>query len=65
VLITNCLDAARLDNAFRTSDTTQSIQLTSPPETGKVVVRKVRATATNYKCGLALEVPAFRSPSCV
>jgi hypothetical protein len=45
--------------------TTQLIQLTSPPENDKVVARKAKATATNYKRCLALEVPAFRSPSCV
>jgi hypothetical protein len=36
-----------------------SIQLTSPPENGKVTVKKARVTATNDKQCLALEVPAF------
>jgi hypothetical protein len=42
-----------------TSGPLPSIQLTSPPENGKVVVRKAKMTATNYKRCLALEVPAF------
>jgi hypothetical protein len=36
-----------------------SIQLTSPPENGKVTVKKAKVSATNYKQCLALEVPAF------
>ena len=36
-----------------------SIQLTSPPENGKVTVKKAKVTATNYKQCLALQVPAF------
>ncbi len=42
-----------------TSGPLPSIQLTSPPENGKVTVKKARVTATNYKQCLALEVPAF------
>ena len=42
-----------------TSGPLPSIQLTSPPENGKVTVKKARITATNYKQCLALEVPAF------
>ena len=34
-------------------------RLTSPPENGKVTVKKAMVTATNYKQCLALEVPAF------
>jgi hypothetical protein len=39
-----------------TSGPLPSIQLTSPPENGKVTVKKARVTATNYKQCLALEV---------
>ena len=42
-----------------TSDPLPSIRLTSPPENGKVTVKKAKVTATNYKQCLALEVPAF------
>jgi hypothetical protein len=42
-----------------TSGQLPSIRLTSPPENGRVVVRKAKVTATNYKQCLALEVPAF------
>jgi hypothetical protein len=42
-----------------TSGPLPSIQLTSPPENGKVTVKKAQVTATNYKQCLALEVPAF------
>jgi hypothetical protein len=42
-----------------TSGPLPSIQLTSPPEHGKVTVKKGKITATNYKQCLALEVPAF------
>jgi hypothetical protein len=42
-----------------TSGPLPSIQLTSPPENGKVAVKKAKVTATNYKQCLALEVPAF------
>jgi hypothetical protein len=42
-----------------TSGPLPSIQLTSPPENGKVTVKKAKVTATNYKQCLALEVPAF------
>ena len=42
-----------------TSGPLPSIQLTSPPENGKVTVKKAKVTATNYKHCLALEVPAF------
>jgi hypothetical protein len=42
-----------------TSGPLPSIQLTSPPENGKVTVKKANVTATNYKQCLALEVPAF------
>ena len=42
-----------------TSGPLPSIQLTSPPEHGKVTVKKGKVTATNYKQCLALEVPAF------
>src|SRR5262249_12690897 len=40
-----------------TSGPLPSIQLTSPPENGKVTVKKANVTATNYKQCLALEVP--------
>jgi hypothetical protein len=36
-----------------------SIQLTSPPENGKITVKKATVTATNHKQCLALQVPAF------
>src|SRR5215469_9120004 len=36
-----------------------SIQLTSPPENGRVTVKKVTVTASNNKQCLAVEVPAF------
>jgi hypothetical protein len=42
-----------------TSGPLPSIQLTSPPENGKVTVKKAQVTATNYKQCLALEVPGF------
>jgi len=42
-----------------TSGPLPSIQLTSPPENGKVTVKKATVTATNYKQCLALQVPAF------
>jgi hypothetical protein len=42
-----------------TSGPLPSIQLTSPPENGKVNVKKATVTATNYKQCLALQVPAF------
>jgi len=42
-----------------TSGPLPSIQLTLPPENGKVTVKKAKVTATNYRQCLALEVPAF------
>jgi hypothetical protein len=42
-----------------TSGPLPSIQLTSPPENGKVTVKKATVTATNHKQCLALQVPAF------
>src|SRR5215475_4990806 len=42
-----------------TSGPLPSIKLTSPPENGKVTVKRARATATNVKQCLAVEVPAF------
>ena len=42
-----------------TSGPLPSIQLTSPPEHGKITVKRGKVTATNYKQCLALEVPAF------
>lgn len=42
-----------------TSGPLPSIRMTSPPENGKVTVKKAKITATNYKQCLALEVPAF------
>ena len=42
-----------------TSGPLPSIQLRSPPENGKVTVKKGKVTATNYKQCLAMEVPAF------
>ena len=38
-----------------TSGPLPSIQLTSPPENGKVTVKKAKVTATNYKQCLALD----------
>ena len=42
-----------------TSGPLPSIQLTSPPENGKVTVKQAQVTATNYKQCLALQVPGF------
>ena len=42
-----------------TSGPLPSIQLRSPPENGKVTVKRGKVTATNYKQCLAMEVPAF------
>jgi hypothetical protein len=42
-----------------TSGPLPSIQLASPPENGRVTVKRAKVTATNYKQCLALEVPAF------
>jgi len=42
-----------------TSGPLPSIQLTKPPEHGKVSVKQGKVTATNYKQCLAFEVPAF------
>jgi hypothetical protein len=42
-----------------TSGPLPSIQLKSPPEHGKITVKKANITMTNYKQCLALEVPAF------
>jgi hypothetical protein len=42
-----------------TSGPLPSIQLTLPPENGKITVKKAKVTATNFKQCLALEVPAF------
>ena len=42
-----------------TSGPLPSIQLQSPPENGKITVKKGKVTATNYKQCLAMEVPAF------
>ena len=36
-----------------------TIRLASPPSSGKVVVKRARLKATNYKACLALEVPAY------
>ncbi|MCL2715468.1 MAG: hypothetical protein FWD68_13000 [Alphaproteobacteria bacterium] len=36
-----------------------TIRLSSPPSSGKVVVKRARLKATNYKACLALEVPAY------
>jgi hypothetical protein len=36
-----------------------SIQLTSPPENGKIIVKQGKVTATNHKQCLGIEVPAF------
>ncbi len=46
-----------------TSGPLPSIQLTSPPENGKVTVKKARVTATNYKQCLALEVSGWQDAS--
>ena len=45
-----------------TSGPLPSIELTSPPENGKVTVKKAQVTATNYKQCLALEVPGMSRP---
>ena len=42
-----------------TSGPLPTIRLASPPAAGKVVVKAVKAKATNYKACLALEVPAY------
>src|SRR6266508_2779004 len=42
-----------------TSGPLPSIQLTGPPENGKVTVKQANVTATNYKQCLALQVPGF------
>ena len=42
-----------------TSGPLPSIQLSSPPQHGKVTVKKAKLTLTNYKQCLALETPAF------
>jgi hypothetical protein len=42
-----------------TSGPLPSIQLTSPPEHGKVTVKRAKITLTNYKRCLATEVPGF------
>jgi hypothetical protein len=42
-----------------TSGPLPSIQLTSPPENGKVTVKKAKVSATNYKQCLPLQVPGF------
>jgi hypothetical protein len=42
-----------------TSGPLPSIQLTSPPEHGKITVKQGMVKATNYKQCLAMEVPAF------
>jgi len=42
-----------------TSGTLPSIQLTAPPENGKVTVKQGNVTATNYRQCLAIQVPAF------
>jgi hypothetical protein len=36
-----------------------SIRLITPPDNGKVTVKKARVSATNFKQCLALEVPGF------
>src|SRR5260370_35093544 len=41
------------------SDPLQTIRLVSRPAAGKVIVKAVKAKATNYKACLALEVPAY------
>src|SRR5262245_386118 len=42
-----------------TSGPLPSIQLTSPPENGKITIKTGQVKATNFKQCLALEVPAF------
>jgi hypothetical protein len=42
-----------------TSGVLPAIRLVTPPAHGKVVVKKAKANATNYKQCLALEVPAY------
>ena len=42
-----------------TSGPLPGIRLSKPPANGKVVVKKGKVTATNYKQCLALQVPAF------
>ena len=42
-----------------TSGPLPSIQLTAPPENGKVTVKQGNVTATNYRQCLAIQVPAF------
>lgn len=42
-----------------TSGPLPTIRLVNPPTAGKVVVKSVKAKATNYKACLALEVPAY------
>jgi hypothetical protein len=42
-----------------TSGPLPSIQLISPPQNGRVTVKKAKVTATNYKQCLAVEVPGF------
>ncbi len=42
-----------------TSGPLPSIQLTSPPEHGKVTVKRAKITVTNYKHCLAMQVPGF------
>ena len=42
-----------------TSGPLPTIRLASAPAAGKVVVKAVKAKATNYKACLALEVPAY------
>jgi hypothetical protein len=42
-----------------TSGPLPSIRLVSAPESGRVVVKRGKVTATNYKQCLATEVPAF------
>jgi hypothetical protein len=42
-----------------TSGQLPSIQLTSPPKNGKVIVKEATVKVTNFKQCLALEVPAF------
>jgi hypothetical protein len=42
-----------------TSGVLPAIRLVNPPTHGKVIVKKAKANATNYKQCLALEVPAY------
>jgi len=42
-----------------TSGPLPTIRLVTPPTAGKVIVKSVKAKATNYKACLALEVPAY------